>query len=124
MTENDFGFRMVDEETFNVKPDPEIAQNSENLLEQMQILSAKFAALDTNLMAKIDDLDRYSSGPIELSGDKKILISALEELKTLSIGLLTGLMENPDKEYIHWPNRGVILQSKIDKVNSITKDII
>ena len=46
----------------------------------------------------------------------------LKELETLVVPMLKGLMKNPDKEYIYWPNRTPILEKQIEKVYSITRE--
>jgi len=43
------------------------------------------------------------------------------EVERLILPLLTNLMKNPQKEYIHWPNRTERLQSQIDKITAITR---
>jgi len=43
------------------------------------------------------------------------------EVERLILPLLTNLMKNPQKEYIHWPNRSEKLQAQIDKITTITR---
>lgn len=45
----------------------------------------------------------------------------LAEVERLILPLLTNLMKNPQKEYIHWPNRTERLQEQIDKITTITR---
>jgi hypothetical protein len=44
-----------------------------------------------------------------------------EELESLMIPLLYNLKQNPDKEYIYWPDREAKLQSQIDQIINITR---
>ena len=43
------------------------------------------------------------------------------EVEALILPLLTNLMKNPQKEYIHWPNRTEKLQAQIDKITKLTR---
>lgn len=43
------------------------------------------------------------------------------EVESLILPLLTNLMKNPQKEYIHWPNRTEKLQAQIDKITTLTR---
>lgn len=47
--------------------------------------------------------------------------SKLQQLESLVIPLLKNLMKNPDKAYIHWPNRDVVIQKQIDRILAITR---
>ncbi len=45
----------------------------------------------------------------------------LKEVEDLILPLLYNLMKNPEKEYIHWPNRTPIIDAQIDKITAITR---
>jgi hypothetical protein len=45
----------------------------------------------------------------------------MNEVERLILPLLTNLMKNPQKEYIHWPNRSEKLQAQIDKITALTR---
>jgi hypothetical protein len=45
----------------------------------------------------------------------------MAEVEALILPLLTNLMKNPQKEYIHWPNRTEKLQAQIDKITTLTR---
>ena len=45
----------------------------------------------------------------------------MAEVEALILPLLTNLMKNPQKEYIHWPNRTEKLQTQIDKITTLTR---
>ena len=49
------------------------------------------------------------------------LRAKLLEVEKLIMPLLVNLMKNPDKEYIHWPNRTPLIQKQADKILSITR---
>lgn len=52
----------------------------------------------------------------EVQNKQKLL-----QVEQLIMPLLVNLMKNPDKDYIHWPNRTPLIQSQIDKILSITR---
>lgn len=45
----------------------------------------------------------------------------LKSLEGMILPLLVNLMKNPEKEYIHWPNRGPLIQKQIDKILAVTR---
>ena len=45
----------------------------------------------------------------------------LLKLEQLIMPLLVNLMKNPDKDYIHWPNRTPMIENQIDKILAITR---
>ena len=45
----------------------------------------------------------------------------LLDLEKLILPLLVNLMKNPDKDYIHWPNRVQLIEKQIERIISITR---
>jgi len=45
----------------------------------------------------------------------------LLDLEKLILPLLVNLMKNPDKDYIHWPNRVPLIEKQIERIISITR---
>jgi hypothetical protein len=45
----------------------------------------------------------------------------LQTIEKLIMPLLVNLMKNPEKEYIHWPNRVPLIEKQIEKILSITR---
>lgn len=45
----------------------------------------------------------------------------LQTLEKLILPLLVNLMKNPEKEYIHWPNRVPMIEKQIDRILEITR---
>lgn len=45
----------------------------------------------------------------------------LANIEKLILPLLVNLMKNPDKDYIHWPNRVPLIEKQIDKILAITR---
>jgi hypothetical protein len=47
--------------------------------------------------------------------------SKLIQLEALILPLLKNLQKNPEKEYIHWPNRAPVIQKQIDRILAVTR---
>ena len=45
----------------------------------------------------------------------------LQTLEKLILPLLVNLMKNPEKEYIHWPNRVPLIEKQIERILAITR---
>lgn len=45
----------------------------------------------------------------------------LQTLEKMIMPLLVNLMKNPEKEYIHWPNRVPLIEKQIEKILAITR---
>ena len=45
----------------------------------------------------------------------------LAKLYAAIIPLLNNLEKNPEKEYIHWPNRVPLIEKQIEKILAITR---
>ena len=45
----------------------------------------------------------------------------LKDVENLILPLLYNLSKNPEKEYIHWPNRKPIIDAQIEKITAITR---
>lgn len=65
-------------------------------------------------------------GVLQLVEQHKELITAdarakLQQVEQLILPLLYNLQKNPEKEYIHWPNRKDIIQKQIDKILQVTR---
>jgi hypothetical protein len=46
----------------------------------------------------------------------------LASVEKLILPLLVNLMKNPDKDYIHWPNRVPMIEKQIEKILAITRN--
>jgi hypothetical protein len=45
----------------------------------------------------------------------------LKEVEGLILPLLLNLKKNPEKAYIHWPNRAAVIDKQIEKITAITR---
>ena len=84
--------------------------------------------LKDEIMAKLYDLESRLLGmdtQQQLDQFKALVeadvASKLKEVEDLILPLLYNLMKNPEKEYIHWPNRTPIIDAQIDKITAITR---
>jgi hypothetical protein len=109
----DFGFTAVD--------DPDTEEISGPILERIR-------NLEINVTEVLNILERLEQeGTPNLDTDEyKALITKdtkekLKQLESLIMPLLVNLMKNPDKDYIHWPNRAPLIKNQIDKIIAITR---
>jgi hypothetical protein len=84
--------------------------------------------LKDEIMAKLQDLETRLSGTDQstLITEHKRLIEMevsekLKQVENLILPLLFNLKKNPEREYIHWPNRTPIIDSQIKKITEITR---
>ena len=106
----DFGFTAVDE------PDNQVPTPAQPSVDQDAILD-KLAQLE----AKVLNAD--NSGMIN---EHRTLIesdvsSKLRDVEDLVLPLLYNLQKNPEKEYIHWPNRTSVIDKQIEKIKAVTR---
>lgn len=59
--------------------------------------------------------------PTEVQAQVDETKNKLQQVEALILPLLKNLMKNPDKDYIHWPNRSPVIQKQIDKITAITR---
>ena len=78
-------------------------------------LNASLQAQGQNLNAVLDEVEERTAAMREECKTK------MSEVERMIMPLLINLMKNPQKEYIHWPNRAEKLQSQIDKITALTR---
>ena len=78
-------------------------------------LNASLQAQGQNLSAVLDEVEERTTAMREECKTK------MAEVENMILPLLTNLMKNPQKEYIHWPNRSEKLQTQIDKITKLTR---
>ena len=75
-----------------------------------------FTAVDEEELEKVQEItSQVQKSEVTLSS----LQSKLDELYNSVIPLLTNLKKNPEKEYIHWPNR----LSKVEQFETLITNI-
>lgn len=121
----DFGFTAVDDPDDAIQqPTPQVVQQT---VDTSPILE-RISNLEINVGEVLNILERLEQvGTPNLDTDEyKTLIEkdVKEKLKTIEgliMPLLVNLMKNPDKDYIHWPNRSPLIQKQIDKILALTR---
>lgn len=115
----DFGFTFADDELST----PQYPQTPPTTTEDVEFKSElldKIAALEN----KLEDLTAGDTSAL-IEQHKQLLTSEirgkLQQVEQLILPLLYNLQKNPDKEYIHWPNRKDIIQKQIDKILQVTR---
>lgn len=112
----DFGFTAVDEIPAG-EPQPQ----------QPVVAQVDDAQLNT-ILDKIERLESLilqsdSSGMINEHRElvQQDVAAKLKQVEELILPLLYNLQKNPEKDYIHWPNRTAIIDKQIEKIKSVTR---
>jgi len=112
----DFGFTAVDEiPTGELKPQqPVVAQVDDA---QLQTIVDKIERLEALI------LQSDSSGMINEHRElvQQDVAAKLKQVEDLILPLLYNLQKNPEKDYIHWPNRTAIIDKQVEKIKSVTR---
>lgn len=124
LTEHDFGFNAVDEMPLSPMqsiPQPvvgDVEGMNDNIIRIEQKVDTLFNAINalgSRLTDLNDDIDIAKEATTQEVQNK------LTQIEKLIMPLLVNLMKNPDKDYIHWPNRTPMIQAQIDKILAITR---
>lgn len=112
----DFGFTAVDD----------IPTSTTTTSEPVQATLPE-GSLDA-VMDKLEQLEAriLSADNTGMINEHRALLEAdvtgkLKDVETMILPLLQNLKKNPEKDYIHWPNRAVIIDKQIEKILSITR---
>jgi len=111
----DFGFSAVDDpyEATEQTQEPVNATMTEELELKLNMIEESVKAL-TSLMYRLEENEDERASEAELR-DK------VRKLEAIIIPLLNNLLKTADKDYIHWPNRGPLIEQQIQKVLDITR---
>ena len=104
----DFGFTFADDDSL-----PSSAPVPQPSNEEIQELKDK---LDSLLSAQEETLNNAMVEAIETKYKAR-----LKEVEGMILPLLLNLKKNPDKAYIHWPNRTAVIDKQIEKITAITR---
>ena len=111
----DFGFTAVDEiPTSETQTQPVVAQVDDA---QLQTIVDKIERLEALI------LQSDSSGMINEHRElvQQDVAAKLKQVEDLILPLLYNLQKNPEKDYIHWPNRTAIIDKQVEKIKSVTR---
>jgi hypothetical protein len=103
----DFGFSFADEDTATSAA---VAQSNSD---EIAALKDK---LDSLLSSQEQTLNSAMTAAIESKYKAK-----LKEVEGMILPLLLNLKKNPDKAYIHWPNRVSVIDKQIEKITAVTR---
>jgi len=107
----DFGFTAVDEPEQTGTPAPaQPSVDSDAIIDEIKKLEAKLLQIDNSGM-----VDEHKALVEQDVANK------LRDVEDLVLPLLYNLQKNPEKEYIHWPNRTAIIDKQIEKIKVVTR---
>lgn len=107
----DFGFSFTDSES--------VAATSE-ASQQVATSNSELQALQEKINALMDSQEQLIQGALVQALEEKYK-AKLKEVETLILPLLVNLKKNPDKAYIHWPNRVGVIDKQIEKITAVTR---
>jgi len=112
----DFGFTAVDDiPTQPSEPtQPVVAQVDD---EQLQDILDKLERLEG--LVRTTNNDGMINEHRELV--QQDVASKLKQVEDLILPLLFNLQKNPEKDYIHWPNRTAIIDKQVEKIKAVTR---
>lgn len=112
----DFGFTAVDD----------IPTSTTSPSEPVQATLPE-GSLDS-IMDKLEQLESriLSADNTGMINEHRALLEAdvtgkLKDVEMMILPLLQNLKKNPEKDYIHWPNRTVIIDKQIEKILAVTR---
>lgn len=82
---------------------------------ELHELNAAMQSQGENLSSVLDEVEERSNAVRDECKAK------LLEIEGMILPLLTNLMKNPQKEYIHWPGRAEKIQAQIDRITKATR---
>lgn len=124
LTEFDFGFSAVDE-----IPQTPVQVNTQPIIDDVEGINDNIVRIEQKVDAVINAINSLGSRLTDLNDDIDIakeatsqeVQSKLTQVEKMIVPLLVNLMKNPDKDYIHWPDRAPLIQQQIDKILAITR---
>lgn len=124
LTEYDFGFNAVDD-----MPQATVQISNQPVADDVEGINDNITRIEQKVDAVISAINSLGNRLTDLNDDIDIAKEAttqevqnkLTQVEKMIMPLLVNLMKNPDKDYIHWPDRGPLIQQQIDKILSITR---
>lgn len=112
----DFGFTAVDDiPTGEVQPQQPVVAKVDDV--QLNTILDKIERIES-LIIQSD-----SSGMINEHRElvQQDVAGKLKQVEDLILPLLYNLQKNPEKDYIHWPNRVAIIDKQVEKIKAVTR---
>ena len=112
----DFGFTAVDDipTTASEPSQPVRAELPDDALDAIM---DKLEQLESRILSA-DNSDMINEHRSLLESD---IAQKLQAVEGLILPLLHNLKKNREKDYIHWPNRNVIIDKQIEKIQAVTR---
>ena len=112
----DFGFTAVDDiPTPQSEPQqPVVAQVDDA---QLQSIHDKLERLE-GLVRTTNNDDMINEHRVLVQQD---VAAKLKQVEDLILPLLFNLQKNPEKDFIHWPNRTAIIDKQIERIKAVTR---
>lgn len=86
---------------------------------------------DAQLQTIVDKLERLEGLVLTSNNDDMInehrelvqqdVVAKLKQVEDLILPLLYNLQKNPEKDYIHWPNRTAIIDKQVERIKAVTR---
>jgi hypothetical protein len=67
------------------------------------------------------DEDEYKAVIAEKDETVEEYKARLEQVEKIIMPFLTNLLKSKDQAYIHWPNRGPVIEQQIQKILKLTR---
>ena len=112
----DFGFTAVDDipTSTTTQSEPVQATLPEGSLDAVM---DKLEQLESRILSA-DNTGMINEHRALLEAD---VTGKLKDVELLILPLLQNLKKNPEKDYIHWPNRTAIIDKQIEKILAVTR---
>ena len=112
----DFGFTAVDDMPVSATTTSEPVQAT--LPEgSLDAVMDKLEQLESRILSA-DNSGMINEHRALLESD---VASKLKDVESLILPLLQNLKKNPEKDYIHWPNRSAIIDKQIERITAVTR---
>jgi len=113
----DFGFTIVDEDELGVGNATSQPVQAEVSSDQMDAIMDKLEQLESRILTA-DNSGMINEHRALVEQD---VAGKLRDVEDLILPLLLNLKKNPEKDYIKWANRTVIIDKQIEKIKAITR---
>jgi|TARA_B100000085_G_C18511361_1_gene499765 hypothetical protein len=113
----DFGFTIVDEDELGVGSTTSQPVQAEVSSDQMDAIMDKLEQLESRILTA-DNSGMINEHRALVEQD---VAGKLRDVEDLILPLLLNLKKNPEKDYIKWANRTVIIDKQIEKIKAITR---
>ena len=113
----DFGFTIVDEDELGVGSTTSQPVQAEVSSDQIAAIMDKLEQLESRILTA-DNSGMINEHRALVEQD---VAGKLRDVEDLILPLLLNLKKNPEKDYIKWANRTVIIDKQIEKIKAITR---